>query len=598
MRVASAAPSAVEQALQALREGRAELAAEQLVGHLRTQPQDASARHLYGVVLLELGQALPALQQLDQAAALQPGAAFIHYNRGNALSALASHEAAAEAFGTATSINPSLAEAWFNRGVALRHLGRNQQARMSFEQAVLLRSALLPGHLALARVCLELDQLEAARNSAMKALELQPDQPEALNLLGVALHRSGQVAAALEQYDKAIASDAAAAEAWNNRGNALHDLGRSEDALGSFQKALDLRPGYPEAVNNRGMIRQELGRLDEARADYDQAIAWRPGYRAAYQRRAALSLLQGRLREGWADYEYGHAHEQNLRAGPGAPAFWEGQDLRGKSLLLTEPNGLGDTLQFFRFVPRLIERGAKLSFMGPRAFFRILSAFAPTVRFIESMAGESFDYQCWLWSLPHYLGVHALDELAVGLPWLKAEPERLQRWSSELDPASFNIGISWQGNPDRKIDRARSIALREFLPLSRLPGVRLVSLQKGHGVEQLQQLPAGMQVQVPEGLDEGPDAFMDTAALLQGLDLVVCPDTSLTHLAGAMGRPVWLALNTMPDWRWMLGREDSPWYPGVRLFRQQAAGEWGPVFAQMARALELELARRRTSNPT
>jgi tetratricopeptide (TPR) repeat protein len=589
----SAEVPTVEQALRELGEGRVNAAATQLLERLRVLPQDAAARHLYGVVLLELGQALPALQQFDKALALQPGAAFMHYNRGNALTAIGRHGDAAGAFAQATALRPEFVEAWFNRGVAMRHLGRPAQARAHYEQAVLLRPALLPGHLALARVCLELDQVEAARQSSLKALELQAQQPEALNLLGVALHRLGQIEAALGRYEEAIALDPAAAEAWNNRGNALHDLGRSEEALDCFQKALALRPGYPEAINNRGMIHQELGRLGQARTDYDQAIAWRPGYRAAYQRRAALSLLQGRLGEGWADYEYGHAHQQNLLTGPGAPPFWEGQDLRGKSILLSEPNGLGDTLQFFRFVPELAARGARVSFFGPRSFFSILSAFAPTVRFIEQAATESFDFQCWLWSLPHYLGVQGFDQLATGLPWLKADPERVLRWSSELDPRSFNIGISWQGNPDRKIDRARSIPLRNFEPRAQLPGVRLVSLQKGFGVEQLQDLPAGMQVQVPPSLDEGPDAFVDTAALLQSLDLLVCADTSITHLAGAMGHRTWLALNTMPDWRWMLDREDSPWYPCVRLFRQQTPGDWAAVLAQMARALEPEVARRR-----
>jgi hypothetical protein len=251
-------------------------------------------------------------------------------------------------------------------------------------------------------------------------------------------------------------------------------------------------------------------------------------------------------------------------------------------------------LQFFRFVPLLAERDVRISFMGPPAFFSILSAFAPGVRFIERAGSESFDYQCWLWSLPHYLGVHSLDRLAVGVPWLKPAPERVQLWASELDRRSFNIGISWQGNPERKIDRARSIPLREFLPLAQVPGVRLVSLQKGFGVEQLQELPAGMRVQVLQGLDEGPDAFADSAAVLQSLDLLVCADTSITHLAGAIGRPAWLALNPMPDWRWMLGREDSPWYPSVRLFRQQTAADWTGVFARMAEALEPKVAWHRS----
>jgi tetratricopeptide (TPR) repeat protein len=422
---------------------------------------------------------------------------------------------------------------------------------------------------------------EAAIAAYDRALAIDPRLAQAHNERGVSLHRLGRPQEALEAFDAAIALQPSDADAWNNRGNALHDLRRMAPALESLDTALRLRPGFPEATNNRGMVLQDLRRLEEAEAAYDAALALRPRHPEPLRRRAALRLLQGRFEEGWADYEL--AHEYAGSDPHPARRWWRGEPLAGKSLLLAEPNGIGDTLQFLRFVPRLLDSGAQVAFAGPARFRRLLAGFDPRLQLVDEGSG-SYDYQCWLWSLPHWLRIGG--EVAADTPYLHAEPERIARWSRILDPAFINVGIAWQGNPTRRIDRSRSIPLAEFLPLARVPGVRLVSMQKGFGLEQLSTLPEGMQVQVPgEEFDEGPDAFLDSAALLQSLDLAVSADTSLTHLAGATGRPAWAALNPVPDWRWQLDREDSPWYPQVRLFRQSPGGGWAPVFARMAQAL-------------
>ena len=582
----------IEQALACLRQGQVEEAMRLLALRLRVEPRDGAARHLVGVVLLQQGQPAQALDQFDLAGQVLPTVPTLHYNRGNALMALSRPADAVSAFDEALALQGDFAEAWFNRGNALHAMGQSLAALDSYQRAARARPSLVPAQRSLALLALQLGRDEQARAAFGHWIELEPERAVAHTLLGVALHRLGQVDQALAQHERAIAIDPGLADAWNNRGNALHDLGDASAALACFERALELQPDFPEAVNNRGMLQQERGRLDLARADYDRALALRPGYREALQRRAALSLLQGRLREGWADYEDGHARQQQARLPAGAPPFWEGQDLRGKSLLLSEPNGLGDTLQFFRFVPALLERGARLAFTGPRSVFAILSAFSDRVRMVEDPRGERFDFQCWLWSLPHYLQVDRATDLAPGLPWLQADPERVRRWRSLLAGDAFTIGLCWQGNPRRKIDRGRSIPLREFAPLARLPGVRLVSLQKHHGLDQLADLPEGMPIQVLEDFDEGPDAFVDSAAVLANLDLLVCADTSITHVAGAMGRPTWLALNPVPDWRWGLAGEASPWYPSVRLFRQQAQGDWAPVFEAMARQLAPLLAAR------
>lgn len=585
-----AAPEpSVQQALDCLRAGQPDEAARLLALRLQADPDDGAARHLAGLVLLQLGQPERALVELDRASRLQPDLPGVHYNRGTTLAALGRDADAMRAFDEALALQPDFGEAAFNRGNARRRLGRLGEALDDYRRAARDRPALAPAQAALGRGALAAG-LDAEAAAALERLAaLDPGDADTWNLLGVARHRLGDVELALASYDRALALSPGHAEAWNNRGNAMHDRREPDTALACFERAIALREDFPEAVANRGMALQELGRRDEARAQFDRALALRPDYREALQRRAALNLAEGRLREGWADYEHGHAQAQQASSAPGAPPFWQGEDLNGRTLLLREPNGLGDTLQFFRFVPQLIGRGARLSFQGPRSLFWMLQPWASQVRLVEDVGRERFDFQCWLWSLPHYLGIRALDQLASALPLLQADPARITHWRAQLPGDDFNIGICWQGNPRRKIDAARSIPLREFAPLAELPGVRLVSMQKTHGLDQLRTLPAGMRVHVFEDFDEGPDAFADSAALLESLDLLVTADTSLTHVAGAMGRPTWLALNASPDWRWMLDREDSPWYPAARLFRQPRLGAWTPVFEAMAAALEPRL---------
>lgn len=578
------AGAVLRQALASLRAGRAGDAESLLREFLRVAPQEAGARQLLGVVLLELGQPALALLQLDQAAVALPPSPPLQYNRGNALAALGRLEEAAAAYARACELRPEFAEALFNAGNVLRALGRREPALAAYQRAAAAAPALAVAAHRAGSLLLELGRADEALAALDRALALEPGLAAAHNERGVALHTLGQVEAALAAFDAAIALQPAGAEAWNNRGNALHHLRRMPEALAAVEASLRSRPDYPEATVNHGLVLQDLARFDEAETEYGRAIALRPDYHEAFRRRAGLRLLRGRFAEGWADFE--RAHELALGAAPAGIPWWRGESLAGRSILLSEPSGIGDTLQFIRFAPRLVERGARVAFAGPARFRRLLAGFDPRIEFIDEDAGVDFDYRCWLWSLPHWLGVGG-EVGAECIPYLRAEPERVARWAGLLDGDCINVGVCWQGNPTRRIDRSRSIPLAEFLPLALVPGVRLWSLQKNFGLEQLQRLPEGMPVNDPgPDFDAGADAFLDSAALLQHLDLVVSADTSITHLAGATGRPAWLALNPVPDWRWQLGRGDSPWYPDVRLFRQRLGGDWAGVFAAMAEALE------------
>ncbi|HEV2664392.1 MAG TPA: tetratricopeptide repeat protein, partial [Blastocatellia bacterium] len=269
---------------------------------------------------------------------------------------------------------------------------------------------------------------------------------------------------------------------------------------------------------------------------------------------------------------------------------WQGEDIAGQSIAVYGEQGLGDIIQFSRYLPLLVQRGADVSFFTDVRMHRLLKSLHGRIE-LHGIRGTSkaVNTCCALLSLPYRFGT-ALSTIPAEVPYLRAEKERVARWKARLGDQGFAIGIAWQGNP--RGDVGRSVALSEFLPLARVPGVRLISLQKHYGLEQLAKLPAGMEVeQLGSDFDDGPDAFIDTAAVMESLDLIITSDTSVAHLAGALGRPTWVTLRKIPEWRWLLYRSDSPWYPTMRLFRQETDGDWASVFSTIADELRRLLPR-------
>jgi hypothetical protein len=292
-----------------------------------------------------------------------------------------------------------------------------------------------------------------------------------------------------------------------------------------------------------------------------------------------LLLLEGNFAQGWPEYDWRRWHKDVARPFP--QPLWDGSPLKGRTLLLHAEQGLGDTLQFIRYSARVPRDGGRVVLECQPALLPLLRGLPGLDQVLPLGAAlPPFDVQAPLPSLPGLFGTTA-DSIPAEVPYLRADPERVGQWRRELGPGDgFTVGIAWQGNPKNKGDRRRSVALSRFVPLAEVPGVRLCSLQVGAGTEQL----AGADFPL---LDLGSRLtdFVDTAAAVSCLDLVVCVDTALAHLAGALGKPVWLAVASAPDWRWLLGRPDSPWYPTLRLFRQPSPGDWQSVFAQLAAAL-------------
>ena len=458
-------------------------------------------------------------------------------------------EEALELLGAALTQKPDAPDALFNYANVLRGLGRSEEALTAYGRALAARP-----------------DYPAARAA----------RAEVLNSRGNTLREAGQFALALAAYDRALADAPGYADALNNRGVALWSMGRFSEGLAAVDAALAAKPGYIEAHYNRGNILRDMLRLEEAKASFDRAIAIDPAFVPAYRNKGFCALLQGDFATGLPLYESRKKASPPIEAREYSQPLWTGaEDIKGKTVFLYAEQGLGDTIQFYRFVAPLLARGANVILSAHDALLRLLESANPKVTLISATAlPPAFDFHIPLTSLPLALGIKVAT-IPADLPYLAAEPPRVAHWREKIGTKGFKIGISWQGA--RIGDASRAMPLAVFEGLSRMKGVRLISLQKGFGSEQ--SLP-GLE-SLGDDFDSGTDAFLDSAAVMENLDLVITLDSALAHLAGALNRPVWVALRQVPDWRWFLGTDASPWYPGMTLFRQTAHGDWAGVFAQM-----------------
>jgi len=588
---------------------------------LAVQPNFAEARCNRGNVLKELGRLDEALASYERAIALKPDFVEAHYNRGIVLQALGRPDASVASYDRAIALRPSYVEAHFNRGAALSELGRLGDALASYDRVVALRPNFAQAHNNRGNVLKDLERLDEALASCDRAIALKSDYPEAYSNRGNVLMALGRLDEALASYDRAIALNPNLADVHDNRGNVLKrlerfdealasyaeaialspdskaahdhrsnllkDLRRFEDALASWDAAIAAKPDFVEAHINRGLVLQELTRLDDALASYDRAIALKPDRADAYWNKSWCLLMAGLFDEGWRLFE---SCKQNpalpdktlfvTRSYP-EPEWLGDADIADKTLFVYWEQGLGDTIQFCRYLPLAERLGARVVLSAQNGLHRLLRSLSPTIEIIdEAQTPDRFDYHCPLMSLPAAFKT-TVENAPAQTPYLRGEPERVENWRRRIGEEGFKIGVSWQGRK-RRIDIGRSFAVAELAGLSQIPNVRLISLQKSDGAEQLRSLPAGMEVEsLGEDYDAGADAFLDAAAVMQCLDLVITSDTALAHLAGALGRPVWVALKQAPDWRWLLHREDTPWYPTMRLFRQKTRDDWSAVFPAM-----------------
>jgi tetratricopeptide (TPR) repeat protein len=573
-----------------LREGEAEAGLELLRRSLTIPPVPPAAQENLGKELEKLGRSEEALAAYGRLVELFPNHAGGHAHRGRLLQSLARHDEAIAAFrqAMAASQGPVHPLVWFNHGVSHMAMRRHEEALASFDEALRCKPDYGDAFVNRGVVLESLERTEEALASFDHALRLNPKAPEARANRQALLARLGRRQEALAALDDAVAAEPANPLAWNNRGSVLNYAGELEAALGDFDQAIALQPDFVQAHSNRAITLQALGRLDEALVSLERVIALDPAATAPLDKSMVL-LLQGRFAEGLPLYEM---RPRPIPPGLDPAKAWQGlsQNVTGKTVLIYSEQGLGDIFMFIRYLVALAALGARVVLAAPARLVPLLRSLPVPVTFIaENTAPETLDCHAAIMSLPLLFGTR-VETIPAPVPYLKAEPERVARWRARLGEHGFRIAIAWQGKTKGLNDARRSFPAAALAPLAALPGVRLISLQKGEGSEQLGGLPAGMTVeQLGEDLDrEG--AFLDTAAVMEACDLIITMDTSVVHLAGALGRPTWTALKNVPEWRWQLGRTDTPWYPAMTLYRQSRFGDWDSVFAAMTRDLKARLA--------
>ena len=566
---------------------------------LSADPRHADSLHLLGLIAHQAGRNDAAVDLIGKAIGINRMVAEYHSNLGESLRAEGNLDAALAAYDNAICVKPNYAEAYSNRGNVLRYLGRLEEALEACDAAIRIKSDYAEAHSNRGNALMDLGRPGDALVAYDAALGIRPGLVQTCYNRGNALRDLGRLSEALAAYDITIRIKPDYAEAHCNRGVALKELSRLDDALASYDTALRIKPDYAEAHSNRGNALKDLGRLNEALAAYDTALRIRPDSAEAHYNQSLALFLRGDLQAGWDKYEWrwrGGSKDLNPRDFSCPP--WDGAAIAGRSILLHAEQGLGDTIQFCRYAPLVAALGGRVVLEAPRRLLRVLSGLAGVRQLVaDGDPLPAFDLHCPLMSLPGRFGT-TVESIPADIPYLSAEPERVTHWRKRLASDDFKIGIVWQGGPNYKADSKRSVPLACFAPLAELSGVRLISLQKVHGLEQLQHLPHWMKVtELGEDFDTGPDAFVDTAAVMMDLDLVVTVDTAIGHLAGALGRPVWIAVQAVPHWVWMLDRDDSPWYPSVRLFRQTVRGDWDGVFFRMAAELADLLQDRPSPRP-
>ncbi len=435
-----------------------------------------------------------------------------------------------------------------------------------------------------------LGQAPEAMQLLSRALRHDPDNVDVMNNLGLAQQGCGELRQAIATLRRAIAREPEHRDALQNLGNALQEAQEFDEALAVSGRLLVLEPSNPYVNYNLANVHVAAGNPLPAIAYYERALAIAPAMHEARENLSHALLSTGDFRRGWAEYEMRPASRRDWSGLRPNLARWDGVAPVAGRLVLVAEQGLGDTIQFARYGKLLRERGLRLALHCDPRLVKLMAScgyFDSVVPF--GTATEAAE-QLWfpLMSLPGLLATE-LATIPAPVGYLNPDQELVGRWRTWPGSGrSLKVGIAWQGNPQAEVLqlRGRSVPLAEFAPLAALPNVRLICLQKSRGFEQIRGVGFASRIAVPEPeLDAGPDAFADTAALMMHLDLVVTSDTSIAHLAGALGRPVWVALHHAPEWRWLLAREDSPWYPSMRLFRQARHGDWSAVFAAITRAL-------------
>jgi len=561
---------------------------------LDIKPAHTGALNNRGVTLHVMQRFDEALASFDRAIALKPDNIDALTNRGNTLDGLKRHEEALASFDRALALQPNSLAALVNRGNTLREMKRLHEALAGYDKAIALAPNLVEAHDNRAVTLAGMKRYEEALASFARALALRPGDPQMFNKRAVVFYEMKRFEEALADCDRALALAPDFADAVYNRGNALHDLRRYAEALACYERLASLRPNDADAWNNRGKILKELDRYDEALECSARALAMAPDNIVAHCNEASMRLLTGDFARGFLEYEW------RWKKADMAPALrqfpqpiWLGRgDIAGKTILLHGEQGFGDAIQFCRYAPMVAARGARVILEVRKSLVALMAGLTGPAQVIG--VGDplpDFDIHCPLLSLPLAMGT-LIDTVPAQVPYLSASPQAAAEWDARLGAKTRpRIGFAWAGNVNHERDRDRSMRLENFMRFMDVDAT-FVSLHPEANAADAAALDARGVLQFGEHLKD----FTDTAALIGQLDLVVSVDTSVVHLAGALGKPAWVLITYVPDWRWLLRREDSPWYPTLRLFRQDAARTWDNVIPRVHAALAEFVRKTQTSS--
>ena len=594
----------------------------------RADPRDAEAWYLCGAVNHESGALAEAETCYRQAVALQPERPEAHYflgniylaqeklpeaadcyrnvikshphhieahcNLGAVMEQLGEYQSAARSYGEALRLAPGRAELHYNLGTALRGLGQLDEAEKHFRRTIELKPDFALAYNNLGNVLNDTGRREEALACYKRAIELKPDFSDAIYNLGMALREADRIDEAQACFERALALAPHLAAAHNDLGNIHLRHYRLQAAIDCYRRAIKLSPRYDMAYDNLGNALLAQHRPDEAIAAYREAVRFNPENADAHFNLSMALLLTGNFREGWEKFEW-RWRTGRLRPRPLAQPPWDGSALHGRTILLHAEAGLGDTLQFIRYAPLVAGHGGRVIVECQPPLKRLLTRMNENIPvFARGEPLPTFDVHCPLLSLPWLLGT-TLETIPANIPYLAADPDDVNTWQARLGPDDrLKVGLVWSGDPRkydpecRRVDQRRSFPLAIYAPLAPIAGVQFYSLQKGEAAQQARHPPDGMVlVDHTEALHD----FADTAALIANLDLVISVDTSVAHLAGALGKPVWLLSRYNGCWRWLTDRSDTPWYPTMRVFRQQTPDGWDDTMSEVVTAL------RRLSEP-
>ncbi|MHC4395198.1 MAG: tetratricopeptide repeat protein [Planctomycetota bacterium] len=554
---------------------------------LQTELDHPVALHLSGLIAYQTGRFQEAVDLVDRAIKADTRIPKFYNTFGVALEALGKYKQAVDAYQQAVSLRPDYVEAYNNMAVALQSQGSYAEAVDKCRQAILFKPNYAEAYHTMGFSLARQGYYNEAIESYSLAIKFKPGFAEAYNHLGLLLNDQCRHAEAAENLAKAIELESHYTEAYNNLAIALKSLGRFDEAVANYERAIRLDPNFAEAYYNLANTLKEQGRCDQAVENYNNAIRLKPDYAQAYWNQSHAFLLNGQFVEGWKGYQWRRNEKLNIITYPHRHYMprWDGSAFVGSRLLVHCEQGLGDSLQFIRYLPMVKERGGTLILEAWKPLHGLLHKLSYIDKLVELSfdikTDVEFDFFISIMDLPVIFET-TLETIPNNVPYIFADSTKVQYWHDRIAGTGFKVGVVWAGAPEHGNDGNRSCVLEDFLPLAAIDGLQFYGLQTGPAAAQIKDLHQDI---VLPNLAEQFEDFTDTAAV------IISVDTAVLHLAGAMAKPVWALLPFAPDWRWMLDRQDSPWYPTMKLFRQENWGDWDDVFSRVAEQLRILVAK-------